>query len=295
MESIPTQGDRLSHGKTIATGEGKPNLVSHYGIKSQGVGKDKLGFSSEIKSRPNDEEEHKTAETKHMPNEEEVHKTAETKRMPNIQDEHKNVVEIKDMSMDDSITNSPKRLKNPDATAEAEVKNAINEMNETAQVIDIVNNIEKNNYESKLKLNSFDVTNLECDVTAQTLSQCYSIVYGILHTENPNFDEDKMEFQLTEARNKVRVTSSDYNKFKGEFFAVNEPVLNRDPMNFKLDRVQRCLGKQDHLLQNLLSLEKQVTENQESLIQLKKAYEDFEKNLFEKKIKETKKIIVDTH
>jgi hypothetical protein len=52
-----------------------------------------------------------------------------------------------------------------------------------------------------------------------------------------------MEYKIDNILVKVKTTNQDYNKFKGEFFAVNEPVINKDILVFKLDRVQRHLEK----------------------------------------------------
>ena len=101
--------------RPITGGEGKPNKISQYRKnQSLGVGKDKMGFSSEDKPR----------------------------RMASGDDDGRGVG-IKDMSMDDSL-NSPNRLKNPTASVEAEIKQAVHNLQETNQVMDIVGQIEKN-------------------------------------------------------------------------------------------------------------------------------------------------------
>ena len=46
--------------------------------------------------------------------------------------------------------------------------------------------------------------------------------------EDPNFDVEKMEYKIENMLVKVKTTNQEYNKFKGEFFAVNEPVINKD-------------------------------------------------------------------
>lgn len=50
---------------------------------------------------------------------------------------------------------------------------------------------------------------------------------------------------------RVRNSNNDYNKFKGEFFSVNEPIINKDVLTLNLDRVERYLEKQEIVLNKL--------------------------------------------
>ena len=69
--------------------------------------------------------------------------------------------------------------------------------------------------------------------------------------ENPNFDTEKMEQKIESILLKVKTQNQDYNKFKGEFIAVNDPVINKDMLVFKLDRVQRYHDKQKLVINQL--------------------------------------------
>mmetsp|Transcript_21886 Transcript_21886/g.33966 ORF Transcript_21886/g.33966 Transcript_21886/m.33966 type:complete len:258 (-) Transcript_21886:4579-5352(-) len=199
----------------------------------------------------------------------------------------------REMSMDESM-GSPK-LKNPNAHNEADIKQAVQNFEETQQVMEVVSALEKSYGGIKKKLNSFDLSTLESNITVQTLNQSYSIVHKELYDENPNFDQEKMDFRLSDARNKARALGADYNKFKGEFIAVNESVVNKDPLTFKLDRVQRYKEKQDTLITRLPPLEEMLLETSQNMKLLKKQYESFEKSLFDKKMVETKYVIKDTN
>jgi predicted nucleic acid-binding Zn-ribbon protein len=46
-----------------------------------------------------------------------------------------------------------------------------------------------------------------------------------------------MDSKINNITQKVKSTNKDYEKFKGEFLAVNEPIINKDMMVFKIDRV----------------------------------------------------------
>jgi hypothetical protein len=79
--------------------------------------------------------------------------------------------------------------------------------------------------------------------------------------ENPNFDEEKMEYKIDTILVKVKTTNQDYNRFKGEFFSANEPIINKDMLVFKLERVQRYFEKQQVILDQLPDQESQIQEN----------------------------------
>lgn len=66
--------------------------------------------------------------------------------------------------------------------------------------------------------------------------------------ENPNFDSEKMEYKIDNMLVRVKTSNQEYNKFKGEFFAVNEPIINKDMLVFKLERVQRYFEKQQTIV-----------------------------------------------
>lgn len=102
---------------------------------------------------------------------------------------------------------------------------------------------------------------LESDITAQTLTTCYQVINNSLATEKPNFDGEKMNNRLDQMQSRVKSGNSEYNKFKGEFFAVNEPIINKDTLTLNLDRAERYLEKQEVILSKLPSQEELVKEN----------------------------------
>jgi hypothetical protein len=48
-----------------------------------------------------------------------------------------------------------------------------------------------------------------------------------------------MEQQVLTLREKVATTNSGYTKFKGAWMAVNDSIVNKDLLAFKLERAQR--------------------------------------------------------
>jgi hypothetical protein len=52
-----------------------------------------------------------------------------------------------------------------------------------------------------------------------------------------------MEQQVNGLREKVATTNSGYTKFKGAWMAVNDSIVNKDLLAFKLDRAQSYSAK----------------------------------------------------
>jgi hypothetical protein len=97
-----------------------------------------------------------------------------------------------------------------------------------------------------------------------------------LGPENPNFDTEKMNVRLDQMLQRVRASNNEYNKFKGDFFAVNEPIINKDTLTLNLDRAERYLEKQENILNKLPPQDELVKENANQIAILKKKYQTFE-------------------
>lgn len=245
-------------------GEGRPNKISQYKVKQN------MSGSGVAKDRGD-------------------HGSSDRRTRQRFVD---NDNEARNMSMDDSF-GSP-RGQGGKQQNDYEIKQAVQNLDEVTQVLEITQNFEKNHGAAKKKINLFDAITLESDVTTQAMKMCYQIIHGFLYEENPNFDQEKMEFKLEQMLTKTTSVNQEYQKFKGEFLAINEPVINKDMMNFKLDRIQRYKDKQEANLQKLPGHEDLINEIKSSLVTLKKQYKIFEQGLFEKKNAETKYVIKDT-
>ena len=103
-----------------------------------------------------------------------------------------------------------------------------------------------------------------------------------------------MHQRLDQMLQRVRNSNNDYNKFKGEFFSVNEPIINKDVLTLNLDRVERYLEKQEIVLNKLPPQEDLVKENSSQIAILKKKYQTFEAQLFNKQVEDTRDVIKDT-
>lgn len=160
---------------------------------------------------------------------------------------------------------------NPEG-ASPDIKMAVENLKETQQVVGVVDQIESNFLKAKKKINGLDLITLESDITAQTLTTCYQVINSSLGPENPNFDAEKMSTRLDQMLQRVRASNNEYNKFKGEFFSVNEPIINKDTLTLNLDRAERYLEKQEIVLNKLPPQDELVKENASQIAVLKKKY-----------------------
>ena len=88
-------------------------------------------------------------------------------------------------------------------------------------------------------MNIFDLQSIEINAVSNALKLYYNILQAALYKSNPNFDNDKMNQQLSKMLDKVHLVNSNYSKFKGEFMAVSDPVVYKDTNTFKLDLVRQ--------------------------------------------------------
>ena len=166
-------------------------------------------------------------------------------------------------------------------------------LNETGQVFAMLKEIEAEYADSKGALNEMDMKQIVTDGHIKTVRQCYKIIKQHLYDERPNFDKEKMEQKLTTLQQDVSSSMVLLGKIKGEYFAVNDLVINKDASAFKLEHLVKAKKKQDAVLEKFTSVGEMIEENSEMFNQTKKRYVQFEKALFEGEITETKQTIAD--
>ena len=109
------------------------------------------------------------------------------------------------------VETSSKDDKNPTRYTEEEIREAVQNLDEASQVMEVICEIEDNFGNEKRVLNQCDLNNLECHITSSTLFECYHIVSGLMSKDSPDFDEDKMAATLLDIKAKVQNVYSDYN------------------------------------------------------------------------------------
>jgi hypothetical protein len=70
-----------------------------------------------------------------------------------------------------------------------------------------------------------------------------------------------METKINNINQKVKTTNIVYEKYKGEFLAVNEPIINKDMLIFKIDKVQKQRERQEKIIMRMPDQEVTINEN----------------------------------
>jgi hypothetical protein len=69
---------------------------------------------------------------------------------------------------------------------------------------------------------------------------CFQILSKFIAAEKPHFDmKEQMETSISEALHNSAMTNKEFSKFKGEFFAVCDPIVNKDLVTLKLATVKQ--------------------------------------------------------
>ena len=117
------------------------------------------------------------------------------------------------------------------------VRRDVTDAEDSATILAVSQDIVKNYAEAQTKINALDSVTVQADITSQTLRTCYDIVYKTMYADDPDFDREKMEYRINQLDDKVSDSNQDFAKFKGQFIAVHEPVINKDMLTFKVDMI----------------------------------------------------------
>ena len=129
------------------------------------------------------------------------------------------------------------------SSTDLEVKQAILQIDESEKIIEVIAKFQHNFYESQKKINICDKDTIEQDLQGKALKMQYKIIEDCFQNQNVKFDEKGMGEKIKQTIRQVTASNDEYNKFKGELLAINEPIINKDMLNFKLDKVQRYSEK----------------------------------------------------
>lgn len=162
---------------------------------------------------------------------------------------------------------------------------------ETNQIMDILEDFEEDYGSSKKNLNSLDKSQLNTDVNAKTLRQCYRIIKNHLHEENPTFDQVKMDQTLMTLTNDVSLANKNLSRAKGEYISVNDTIVNKDTNAFKLSTIKKARAKQIVIIKAFEEVNIEIFKNEASCNEIYDKYVDFEKNLFVEKTAEIETVV----
>ena len=115
---------------------------------------------------------------------------------------------------------------------------------------ELLSRLEKCYCGSKKKINSYDVQMLRTLYLLKTLEQCYHIS-GANFSDKKDFDTTNMEGQLEETIDVVRQSMKTFSEFKGDYFAVHDPIVNKNLLTFKATRLAVYSQRQREVLEQL--------------------------------------------
>ena len=97
----------------------------------------------------------------------------------------------------------------------------------------------------------------------------------------PDFDSiDQIEKAINENLKKSNEINQDFGRFKGEFFAINEVIINKDISQLKLSSVKTQRNKQEKIIDQMSYIELNVGGNNTNLESLKERFNIFQKEIF---------------
>ena len=123
-------------------------------------------------------------------------------------------------------------------TMEEELTQAANNLNIFDEICDAVGEFEQLSFETKMRINSIQKFTQQSLILPQSLKMCFGLLKKYLAQEKPDFDQiENIEQDILE---EIKISSSlnkEFGKFKGEFFVMNEPIINKDLGSLNLNLV----------------------------------------------------------
>lgn len=182
-----------------------------------------------------------------------------------------------------------------DEDGEADVKKMKINFDESKQIMDIVHEIEGDYGKSKIQINKFDTMALSADCSIKTLKQAYRVLKENLYKGNPNFDQNKTEATIYQLKQHIEVDATTLGALKGEYFAINDTVINKDVNIFKLEQVKRTRAKQLRVLEKLEPVEIDIAKQSKKIIAFEHDFHIWEKKLFEDQLRATASVVDETN
>lgn len=124
------------------------------------------------------------------------------------------------------------------------------DLDELDELSDIVMKFEKTAFETKKRVNSLDRLTYKSQLLPPTLRLCYQALLKSWmqdakgKTAKIDFDSENLEFLLSDSIKSSGNCIKEFSKFKGEFYALNEPIINKDISNLSFNFVSNQATKQ---------------------------------------------------
>ena len=164
------------------------------------------------------------------------------------------------------------------------------DLDELELLSDAVMAFESVAFETKKKVNALDRLTFKSQLLPPTLKLCFqalmkSWMQGAKDkSAKTDFDSENLEAQLADAVKQSSICIKEFSKFKGEFFALNEPIINKDISNLSLTFVNSHIAKLQAQTEKLALIEDRVSQNDGHIEELKNKFETFQTEKFEEKL-----------
>lgn len=112
-----------------------------------------------------------------------------------------------------------------------------------------------------------------------------------MYKDEPGFDKIKMDDTIHASYKEVTAALKDLAVLKGEFFAINEMIVNKDSFMLKIALVKRARAKQLLVLNKFDIVEKAINENHATVIEVNDQFNEFEDEIFKGKIEGSAEVI----
>lgn len=134
-------------------------------------------------------------------------------------------------------------------TNEEELSLAAEGMDELEQLSEAVAQFEQLAFETKKRVNALDRLAYKSQLLPPTLRLCFqallkSAMQVAKSQSKIEFDSENLEFLISEGIKTSGDCIKEFGKFKGEFFALNEPIMNKDISSLSGAFVAAQLDKQ---------------------------------------------------
>lgn len=114
-------------------------------------------------------------------------------------------------------------------TAEEELTQAANNLNIFDEICDAVSEFEELSFVTKKRINGIQKYTQQSLILPQSLKMCFGLLKKYLAQEKPDFDQiENIEQEILDSIKLTGNINKEFGKFKGEFFVLNEPILNKD-------------------------------------------------------------------
>lgn len=182
-----------------------------------------------------------------------------------------------------------------DCDEDLDVKRVEVDFKETKEILKLAKEYEAVFNSSKQEINVLDKLGIRSVVVVRVHRQSYSIIKENVYKTDPNFDTEMIGENIHNLKKSSQDALDQLSRLKGEYFCVNDTVINKDINTFKLDQIKKSKIKQTSILEKLPAVDTVVNREAAVVKSFTSTYHTWEVNLFKQLVDETEIIVGDTN